>query len=276
MTGADFSWSGLEVCWTGRAARGVIGAMCVLALAFDRHPRWRLVLAGNRDELHARPAAPLHRWEGPGRVLAGQNLSGGGTWLGVSEEGRLAVVTNLRGYGAPEPSRPSRGLLLRDLLAGEGGYARPSDQDLDGFNPFNLFALMDGRLMFWSNRPKTDRRMLGPGLYGASNGPLDAPWPKTVRLKAALEGWLQADGERPEALLDALRDDRPPPGKGGPPSDAPEPPQTPVFIRNALYGTRCSTVVAIDRDGRGTIVERRFDAKGAADGETTLEFAWPW
>jgi uncharacterized protein with NRDE domain len=250
--------------------------MCVLALAFDSHPRWRLVLAGNRDELHARPAAPLHRWDGPGRVLAGRDLSGGGTWLGVSEEGRLAVVTNLRGFGPPEDGRPSRGLLLRDLLAGEGDYARPNVEDLDGFNPFNLFALIDGGLEFWTNRPEPERRKLGPGLYGASNGPLDAPWPKTVRLKAALEAWLQSDAGRPEALLDALRDDRPPPIEAGPPSDAPEPPQTPIFIRNPLYGTRCSTVVAIDRDGRGLIVERRYDADGQAAGETALAFGWPW
>jgi uncharacterized protein with NRDE domain len=250
--------------------------MCVLALAFDRHPRWRLVLAGNRDELHARPAAALHRWEGAGRVLAGQDLQSGGTWLGVSEDGRLAVVTNLRGYGPPEADRPSRGLLLRGLLTGDGAYASPGDEDLDGFNPFNLFALADGALMFWSNRPKVERRVLGPGLYGVSNGPLDAPWPKTVRLKAALEDWLDAGAERPETLLGALRDDRPPPVQVGPPSDAPEPPQTPIFIRNPLYGTRCSTVVAIDRDGRGVITERRYDAVGVATGETALEFAWPW
>jgi uncharacterized protein with NRDE domain len=250
--------------------------MCVLALAFDRHPRWRLVLAGNRDELHTRPASPLHRWDGPGRVLAGQDLQSGGTWLGVSEQGRLAVVTNLRGYGPPEADRPSRGLLLQGLLAGEGAYAQPVDEALDAFNPFNLFALADGALMFWSNRPRVERRTLGPGLYGASNGPLDAPWPKTVRLKAAVEAWLEAGGERPEALLDALRDDQPPPVDAGPPSDAPEPPQTPIFISNPVYGTRCSTVVVIDRDGRGMIIERRFEADGKATGETAMEFRWPW
>jgi uncharacterized protein with NRDE domain len=208
-------------------------------------------------------------------VLAGQDLQSGGTWLGVSEEGRLAVVTNLRGYGPPEDGRPSRGLLLRDLLAGGGDYARPTDSDLDGFNPFNLFVLAGGALQFWSNRPGVERRTPGPGLYGASNGPLDAPWPKTVRLKAALRDWLGAGGETPELMLDALRDDQPPPVTAGPPSDAPEAPQTPIFIVNPLYGTRCSTVVAIGVDGRGTIVERRYDAEGQATGETRLEFDWP-
>ena len=60
------------------------------------------------------------------------------------------------------------------------------------------------------------------------------------------------------------------------PSDVPlEAPETPPFIRNAIYGTRCSTVVVIDRQGRGTITERRFDAQGEAAGETELPFDWP-
>lgn len=248
--------------------------MCVLALAFDRHPRWRLVAAGNRDELHARPAAPLRRWPGDGGILAGQDLRSGGTWMGVSEAGRLAVVTNLRGFGPPADDSPSRGLLLRDLLAGDGAYARPSDQDLAPFNPFNLIAFTAGALWFASNRPEVDRRVLPAGLYGLSNGPLDAPWPKTERLKAMLDAWLAADADRPGALLESLADQSPPGVQTGPPSDAPEPPQTPIFVRNPVYGTRCSTVAAIDRDGRGVIIERRYGADGQATGETALAFAW--
>jgi uncharacterized protein with NRDE domain len=157
--------------------------MCVLALAFDEHPRWRLVLAGNRDELHARPSAPLHRWDGPGRVLAGQDLSGGGTWLGVSEDGRLAVVTNLRGFGPPAPDRPSRGRLLSDLLAGDGDYAAPSDGQLERFNPFNLFALTDGRLMFWTNRPAPlGRRRRRFSFAIRSTAPAAPPWSPSIAM----------------------------------------------------------------------------------------------
>ena len=54
-----------------------------------------------------------------------------------------------------------------------------------------------------------------------------------------------------------------------------EAPETPVFIRDRVYGTRCSTVVAIDREGRGTIMERRFSATSEGTGETTLAFEWP-
>ena len=83
--------------------------MCVLAFAWRMHPDWPIVLAGNRDELHARPAAPLHRWPQPPGLIAGQDLESGGTWLGVAEgAGRLAVVTNLRGFGPPRQGAPSR------------------------------------------------------------------------------------------------------------------------------------------------------------------------
>ena len=99
--------------------------MCVLAFAWNAHPRWRLVLAGNRDELHERPAAPLARWREPDHILAGRDLLAGGTWLGVSEQGRLAVVTNLRGFGPPAPDMASRGALVRDVLAGDGAHADP-------------------------------------------------------------------------------------------------------------------------------------------------------
>ncbi|MEO6339236.1 MAG: NRDE family protein [Caulobacteraceae bacterium] len=253
--------------------------MCVLALAWEAHPNWRLVLAGNRDEMHARPAAPLRRWAAPDHLLAGQDLMSGGTWLGVSEQGRLAVVTNLRGFGLADAGRPSRGLLLRDLLGGEGRYANPVATDLAAFNPLNLITVQDGAATFWSNQPAPERRILPPAIYGLSNGGLDEPWPKTVRLKAILRDWIEVGAAPAEALLDGLHEETLPPDGGPPttPSDVPqEPAQSAIFIRNPVYGTRCSTVVAIDHAGQGLIVERRFDAAGAAEGETALPFSWPW
>ncbi|MGB6143669.1 MAG: NRDE family protein, partial [Rhodanobacter sp.] len=46
--------------------------MCVIAFAWQVHPRWRLLLAGNRDEFHARPSAALARWD-DAPVLAGRD-----------------------------------------------------------------------------------------------------------------------------------------------------------------------------------------------------------
>jgi len=252
--------------------------MCVLAFAWRSHPRWQLIAAGNRDELHARPAAPLARWERPDGLIAGRDLASGGTWLGVSERGRFAVVTNLRGHGGPDPDRASRGALVADLLSGNGAYADPDRATLSDFNPFNLIVADRQRALFLSNRPDAIRSTLETGIYGVSNGTLDEPWPKTLRLKAIMLDWIVRDASRPEALLDGLAEDVLPDAGihlAGP-SDVPlEPALSPIFIRHPVYGTRCSTVVAIDDRGRGIIVERRYMATGEVAGQTSLHFAWP-
>lgn len=242
--------------------------MCVLAFAWNTHPRWKLALIGNRDELHARPAAPLARWEDRPRVIAGRDLESGGSWLGVSGHGRLAVVTNRRNPAGPAPDKASRGALVADWLAGDGRYELPTTYDLDDFNPFSLIVATPEEARFLSNRPQAEQRTLSPGLYGLSNGALDEGWPKTRRIKALLEQWLNTGDAEPQRLIDAVRAE-----------DAPQVPperaiESPIFILNPIYGTRCSTVVLVDRDGEGRIVERRYDPQGDATGETTLAFSW--
>ena len=251
--------------------------MCVAAVAWDAHPRWRLVAIGNRDEFHARPAAPLGVWDDGSGIIAGRDERSGGTWLGVSEAGRFALVTNLRGYGEPDPTRASRGALVTDLLTGAGRYSDPDTTLLGDFNPFNLILADAGVARFLSNRPDPVRTELVSGVYGLSNGTLDEPWPKTLALKAALLSWLTGRADDAAALFEVLASEALP-GFGLHPrerSDVPaEPRETPPFIRNPVYGTRCSTVVAIDRAGRGTIAERRFAVSGEPAGETALDFAW--
>jgi uncharacterized protein with NRDE domain len=253
--------------------------MCVLALGWKAHPRWHLVMAGNRDELHTRPTAALARWTQPDHLIAGRDLQSGGTWAGISEHGRFAVVTNLRGHGLPLAERSSRGALVADLLAGEGRYADPHRVDVDDFNPFNLIFADRERVLFLSNRPDPVRSLLAPGLYGLSNGALDEPWPKTLRIKQMLLDWIVRGASDPDDLLDGLHEDRLPDVGLRPkePSEVPqEPTLSPIFIRNPVYGTRCSTVVAIDVAGQGKIIERRYSSSGDVTGETALRFSWPF
>ncbi|HAF40694.1 MAG TPA: hypothetical protein DCG90_02850 [Sphingobium sp.] len=252
--------------------------MCIMAMAWRAHRRWQLILIGNRDEYHARPAAPIARWAGRPGLIAGRDLQSGGTWLGVSEAGRAAIVTNLRGHGGPRSDRASRGALVTDLLAGDGRYGDAEQAALEDFNPFNLVLVDGASAHFLTNRPAPMRAALTPGLYGLSNGALDAPWPKTLALKEGLLGWLTGGAEQPERLFDILRREDLPDAGIAPtaPSDAPdEAAASPIFIRNAIYGTRCSTIVAIDAEGRGRIMERRFDRHGAQNGEDGIAFRWP-
>jgi uncharacterized protein with NRDE domain len=252
--------------------------MCVLAFAWRAHPQWTLVVAGNRDELHERAAQPLERWEEPAGMIAGRDLQSGGTWLGVSELGVFATVTNLRGHGPPEPGRPSRGALVTEALSGHRHRRGWSDAEFAAFNPFNLVVINRAQAQFTTNQPEPASTLLGPGIYGLSNGALDEPWPKTLRLKEMVLDWLLAPASDPATLLDGLRDEVLPElgVRSAVPSDIPqEPALSPIFIHNPAYGTRCSTVVTIDGRGRGTIIERRYTPAGDEAGERALPFSWP-
>ncbi len=247
--------------------------MCVAAVAWKAHPDWLLVAAGNRDEYHARPTAALSRWDGRA-IIAGTDLTAGGTWLGVTEAaqgtpGRFALVTNYRVPEGAQPGRPSRGKRVTDLL--EEGLHLEAAPAMARMNPFNLILAEGERAWFLTNHPAIETRELSAGIHGLSNGGFDVPWPKTLKVAGAISGWLHADPRNPAPLLDALRDETPAPAA---PGGGPEPRFSPVFIRNETYGTRCSTVIAVDRQGQGIILERSFDAKGQCSGETSLTFSW--
>ena len=245
--------------------------MCVIAFAWQVHPRWRLLLAGNRDEFHPRPSAALTRWE-DAPIIAGRDLQAGGSWLGVSDAGCCAVVTNVRDPRDPR-NGASRGLLVSDYLVGAEDARAHADRLLQvaaDYRPFNLLTFDAQAAFYLGNRPEPQAQAVTPGVHGLSNADFNTPWPKTRALQAAVSGWAaDRDGEI-EALFAALRDER----RFGD-GEGIEPVGSPVFIRHPVYGTRCSTVVTVDRDGRGMIAERRFAPDGAVAGETRLAFAWP-
>jgi uncharacterized protein with NRDE domain len=251
--------------------------MCVVALAWDLHPRWRLLLIGNRDEAHARPSAPLARWVDAPDIVAGRDLEAGGTWMGVQADGRAAVVTNVRDPRAAQ-DRASRGLLVSDFLRGSDpakAHAEAMEADAPRYRPFNLLLFDRGSACFVSNHPQVRRRELPPGLHGLSNGDIDAGWPKVRRATAALQSWLDAGDEDFEPLFAALADETPAPDADLPDTGIGlelERRVSPPFVRGAVYGTRATTLIGLDHHGNGCIIERRFGANGAPQGQTALRF----
>lgn len=250
--------------------------MCLLALAWNVHPRWRLLMAGNRDEAHERPTAALARWADRPSVLAGRDLRSGGTWAGIDSAGRMAVVTNVRDARIVLPQAPSRGALAADFLGGEASAAQASadiEHQAAAYAPFNLL-LADGQFAeFVSNYPRPRRVNLPAGVYGLSNGDLDEPWPKTVRLRQCLSAWVAAQDAPLDSLWQALADEAIAPDSALPDTGVGldrERWLSAAFIRTPLYGTRASTLLAIDHHGHGWISERRFGADGNLIGETTL------
>lgn len=238
--------------------------MCLIALAMDAHPSYRLVIAANRDEFYARPTAPAAWWADAPHVLAGRDLREGGTWMGVTRAGRVAAVTNYRDPGfAQLPDAPSRGALVADFLrcaVDAEAYAHDLAGRAAAYNGFNLLLGDDGGLFYVSNRADGVRR-LEPGVYGLSNALLDTPWPKVVRARRAMEEAMAAaegpgwDARLWEALADrviAADDALPDTGVGA----QRERHLSAPFIRTEVYGTRASTVLTITDDGEVRFVER--------------------
>lgn len=237
--------------------------MCLILFAYRVHPEYRLVAAANRDEFFARPTAPAAPWPDAPGVVAGRDLRGGGTWMGVAEGGRWAAVTNHRDPGEPLPHAPSRGDLVAGFLRGAeapGDYLARLESRAAEYNGFNLLA-GDARSLFWfSNRSGEPPRRLEPGIYGLSNHLLDTAWPKVQRGKRELARLLAGPAD-PVPLLDLLLDRTlaadhllPDTGVGAERERA----LSAAFILTPGYGTRASTALLLRPDGGGLLVERTF------------------
>lgn len=238
--------------------------MCLIVFAWQVIPGMPLVAAANRDEFYERPAAPAAWWEDHPHVYAGRDLQGGGTWLGITRDGRFAALTNIRGPSERRLDAPSRGRLVANYLTGhataEAYVAELAAQD-DVFNGFNLLVGDNEKVIWFSNRGQDDVRngqRLQPGIYGLSNGLLDAPWPKVVRAKAQFASLL-CQGAPEDAYFEMLTDTtrasdcRLP--KTGVDLEL-ERMLSPVCIESPTYGTRVSTVVRLYKSDGAVLQER--------------------
>ena len=256
--------------------------MCLILFAHDVHPEYSLVLAANRDEFFSRPTAPAARWADAPHVIAGRDLQGGGTWLGVTEDGRWSAVTNFREETPSRRDAPSRGhlvsrFLLTDIPA--SAYADSIAPNATAYNGFNLL-LGDGREVVWlSNRTSGgvgfSQRILTPGIYGLSNHLLDTPWRKVTRGKEHLgEIVAQPTIPAPEPLLDLLLDTTYAAEHQLPSTGVPaelERLLSAAFISTPEYGTRSSTALLVARTGAIRFAERSFDSRGSVTNEERLQ-----
>ena len=244
--------------------------MCLVVLAWKVAAGERVALAGNRDEFHARPTAPMDWWGVP-PLLAGRDLSAGGTWLGLDRRGRFAVITNFRGAATPARA-PSRGTLIPRFLTGSRApaeFLHALALEAGRYAGFSLLLGDEESLGYFCNSVPEPPRLLPAGVYGLSNATLDAPWPKLVQSRAALTARLDAAALSPDDLIEAVTDRRlaadaelPDTGVGL----ELERRLSPAFIVGADYGTRSSTALRLDEQGRGVVLERSYGADGTATG----------
>ena len=254
--------------------------MCLIFVAWQLRPDYPLVVAANRDEFYARPTAPAEFWEESPELLAGRDLEGGGTWLGVTRSGRFAALTNLRSGYAHAGDAPTRGRLVSDFLQSDATpaeYLRGLEPSAADYNGFNLLVSDDTRLHWYSNRGGAPRE-LAPGIYGISNHLLDTPWPKVERGKRVLEPLLASRHIDIEAILTLLADrdlasDEELPDTGV--SMEFERALSAMFITSDSYGTRSSTVLLVDGSGRMDFTERSYQPGTLQASTVTYELRPP-
>ena len=248
--------------------------MCLAAFAVGVSEAFPLVVAANRDESHRRSTAAADWWKGPSGILGGRDLEAGGSWLAVDRRGRLAAVTN-----QPSPQGQtftgSRGHLVSDFLAAPHAAERFCEERAKApaeYGPYNLL-LFDGEGLFHSaNRSGAQR--LAAGIHVLSNAPLGTSWPKTEFAASGLAAILDDEPERADLMrrLFRLLETREPQNAGSGGTELHWRARA-VFVRHPRYGTRSATVVLLSRDGNLMFAERRYDAGGRRQGESTFRFS---
>jgi uncharacterized protein with NRDE domain len=237
--------------------------MCLIVFAYKSHPKYKFIFAANRDEFYNRPSEQADYWKDNSELLAGKDLQAGGTWMGITKQGRFAAVTNYRDLKNIKENAPSRGMLtldfLNDNISAEKYYKniKPSLQD---YNGFNLILGSVDELFYFSTKTHGIKK-LDPGIYGLSNATLNTDWPKVKKSRDVLSVLLKNDEIHPWELLSILNDTRKAKEEDLPDTGIGmewEKILSSIFIQSPKYGTRCSTAVVVDIDNNFRLAEKTF------------------
>jgi len=251
--------------------------MCLIFISLNNHPNYKLIVAANRDEFYNRQTALAKYWEDHADILGGRDLEAMGTWMAMTKTGKIAMVTNYRDPNHINPKAPSRGKLVSDYLiqrVSPEGYLMALEPRGKEYNGFNLVVGDQDELFYYSNYGEGVRRIEN-GFHGLSNHLLDTPWPKVTRVKKKFESLLTAAQVQPEVLLEALYDEQRAPARDLPDTGVgPEWEQalSSMFIKVGNYGTRCSTVVLLDKENEVIYSERVYNTVDFSSRTNTFQF----
>jgi len=252
--------------------------MCLIFLSFNQHPDYPLIIAANRDEFYNRPAKPIDLWPEYPNVLAGKDLTGGGTWLGVTKSGHFAMLTNYRDMAHIKKNAPTRGKLVLDYLAGEfdaAKYLQALNASAGIYNGYNILLGTLDDPWYYSNQNHNLVR-LGTGLYGLSNALLDSKWPKVEKGKEKFKKIIEQDSLDIEALFGFMSDKTLAPDDKLPDTGIgyeKEKLLSSMFIDFPGYGTRNTTILIKDKDDNVQIIERTYSPTDDSALQQKFEFS---
>ncbi|MFJ8066623.1 NRDE family protein [Psychrobacillus sp. NPDC096426] len=254
--------------------------MCLINFQFHDHPNYKLIVVANRDEFYDRKTEPAHFWEDAPNLLAGRDLVGLGTWLGITKEGKFAALTNYRNPLEVGDGKTSRGEIVLNFLVGNLSseeYLHSLDRNKEKYNGFNLILGNPGKLYYYNN-VEGEITEIDPGTHGLSNKFLNTAWPKVVKGRDSLKAYSL---KKKEVQLDelfaimtdaemALDEDLPNTGVG----IELERSLSALFIKIPNYGTRCSTIILVDHTNQVTFAERTYvNGQFASDKRFSFQLA---
>jgi uncharacterized protein with NRDE domain len=226
--------------------------MCLILFAYKVHPKYKLMVAANRDEFYQRPTAPVHFWEDDSEILAGRDLEKMGSWMGITKSGRFAALTNYRDPQEATEGKRSRGELVANALQYKGEikeYMQSLVNNKDMYPGYNLLAGDGDELYYYSNVGQELIKVV-PGIYGVSNHLLNTEWPKVQAGKEGFAVILKSEHEDyVEPLLTLLQKADQAPDEKLPQTGVSlewERMLSPMFIKSGDYGTRSSTVLLME------------------------------
>lgn len=238
--------------------------MCLILVAYKKHPKYDLIVAANRDEFYKRATKPAHFWEDHPQILAGRDLEAGGTWMGLNKRGEVSMLTNFRDLTNIKTDAPSRGHLVSDFLLNELNGKQYLNQVAEKghlYNGFNMICGSASALYYYGNYQKGVHE-IGPGIHGLSNALLNTGWPKVEKGKQKLEQIIARQNFQKEELFEALYDDIKAPEELLPDTGVgleKEKMLSPMFIKSPEYGSRCSTLLLVKKSGHMIYSERTYD-----------------
>lgn len=251
--------------------------MCLVNFHFLDHPKYKFIVASNRDEFYERPTATAHFWEDQPMILAGRDLEQKGTWLGITKDGRFGALTNIRKPEEQDTYSTSRGEIVTNFLTGKdapGKFLQNLAKVSSNYAGFNVIVGNGEQLLYFNNIEKNIVEIT-PGTHSLSNRFLNTPWPKVVKGRENLRHYvlnhkLIDHDELFKIVADAeLAEEDQLPNTGIPIEL--ERQLSSLFIQTDGYGTRSSTVLTIDHENNVKFTERTFN-KGVFSSDKTFNF----
>ncbi len=237
--------------------------MCIVLFSYKTHPKYKLIMASNRDEFYARPTEQIAPWSDNENIIAGRDKQDGGTWMGVTKDGRFSALTNYRDLSRIKNNAPSRGFLVGNFLQKNESpeeYLKEIQKKTSQYNNFNLLVGDTSDLFYFSN-VNNELVKVEPGIHGLSNRFLDTPWPKVEKGKKELQKHIQNDNIDTELIFNLLSDTSTPPDNELPDTGVGlewERVLSPIFIKTQKYGTRASSILTIDYRGNISFIEKSY------------------